>query len=394
MSDLPAPILPLGEVLRRCHRDELVPLASALKLPVGSRGRDAMATAVERTLRAAGAAEIGNLVLRKGEGPPYLEVVAGLARRLGIVPAETAPETERRILAWWRQNGQPRPTERSRIDGLLGMNALERLRDMPPEDVKSPVKVVGSALLLILMRGFLFFLGPVIAMRLIWWLAHPRDAILLPAVLALAELRATVDRRFTVGLLGPPSVGKDAAVKALFGLDTGNVSPIAGSTKTVSIFPIPGADGLEVVNTPGLGDVVQALTEETRGVLDHIDVFIFLVNAQGGVRTREKEEWARCSARRRPVLVVVNKIDTLKVADRERFVADTAVKLGVPREQVVAASFDPLPQLMPAPMGIEPVRAWLVARIAETGRPTRWLSDPAPSGPAAPAASEPPASTS
>ena len=49
-------------------------------------------------------------------------------------------------------------------------------------------------------------------------------------------------------------------------------------------------------------------------------------------------------ARGRPVLAVVNKIDTLRERDRERFLADARAKLSAPEDALLAAAFDPLPQ--------------------------------------------------
>jgi small GTP-binding protein len=212
-----------------------------------------------------------------------------------------------------------------------------------------------------------------VAISVLLWLARPRDEILLPAVLHIADLRRRVSRRFTIGVVGPPSSGKDAALGALFGIQTGNVHPVAGSTREVTVYRIAGDTGLQVVNTPGVGDVIEALTEEARAVLDQIDVFLFLVNAQGGVRTRERNEFALCRARRRPLLVVVNKIDTLKAEDRERFLEDTRLKLAQPAGGVMAAAFDPLPALSPIPLGLDPIKAWLRERLVEMGRDPAWI---------------------
>ena len=143
---------------------------------------------------------------------------------------------------------------------------------------------------------------------------------------------------------------------------------VAGSTTQVEIRKLPGSTALYVVNTPGMGDVVESVTEEARQVLDHIDVYLYLVNAQGGVQAREKADHAACVARGRPVLVVVNKIDTLRERDRDRFLEDCRAKLGVSPEHVVATAFDPLPQLAPAPLGIGPVREWLQRELVALGK--------------------------
>jgi hypothetical protein len=67
-------------------------------------------------------------------------------------------------------------------------------------------------------------------------------------------------------------------------------------------------------------------------------------------------------------LVVVNKIDTLRERDRERFLADVATKLGVSPETVVGVAFDPLPQLSPRPIGVERVTGWLADQLRARGK--------------------------
>ncbi len=360
------PALPLHEVLRRCHRDELMPLAKVLKVnPIGL-GRDRLAQVLEHAMRAAGANEMENLLLRKGQGPDYPRVLAALAERQGVATQFTVERTERAVLRHWQHAGQPDQEHGESLALVLGSSSTalqphERARKRGGLDHLWAVAVTVLRLLAPLV-------GPLAAIGFLLWLGRPRDELLLPAVMHLNLLRTKVAKRFTVGIVGPPSSGKDAAMAAVFDVQTGGVHPVAGSTKEVAVFLIDDEGSLQVVNTPGVGDVLQELTEEARAVLDQIDLFLFLVNAQGGVRTREKTEWQLCRARRRPMLVVVNKIDTLRPDDRERFVEDTRKKLGMRPGTVLGAAFDPLPQLSPEPLGVEPIRAWMREQLEEAGR--------------------------
>jgi GTP-binding protein EngB required for normal cell division len=356
--------LELDEVLRRCHRDELLPLAEVMRVSPEGLRRDRLARAIEHAIRVAGGFHPKELLQKRSGHHEWPELMVDLARRRGVEPAQSAAETEQLLLADWRQKGDMDPEVKKRLVAVIGDG------ERPAEPLTAPVPwkplpVMGVALFI--GRLFLPFLIPLAGLRFMMWLFRPHDDLLLPATLLVAELRRRVASRITVGLVGTPSSGKDAAVKALFGLDTGNINPVAGSTREVCVYRIPGVEGLEVVNTPGLGDVLQALTDETRDTLDHIDLYIFLVNAQGGVRAREKDEWTRCVARRRPVLAVVNKVDTLRESDRPRFLGDVAQKLGA--ETVLGAAFDPLPQLAPSPIGVAPIRDWIDARLAEVGKP-------------------------
>jgi GTP-binding protein EngB required for normal cell division len=365
---MPAPAS-LPDVLRRCHRQELLPLAAVLGVYARRMSRDALARAIQLSLRTAGSHGVGNVVFRKGKPPPWHEVVRDLAKRQKVDHQGDPVHLERNVLEGWLEAGKPKPVPRAEIEEVLAADPWgEPTTALQPVGRSSLKKALGGPLLAWFGRMLLPFVGPAIVLALVMWLGRPRDSILLPAILEIARLRIRVKHRFVVALVGPPSVGKDAAIKALFGFDTGNVNPIAGSTRDVAVYEVPGDHGLEVINTPGVGDVQSALTDETRGILDQADLFLFLVNAQGGVRQREKDEFRHVRRRRRPVLVVMNKVDTLKQADRDRMVADSTQKLGLSEGDVVGAAFDPLPVLADEPIGVDAIHTWLADQLEASGR--------------------------
>jgi hypothetical protein len=86
------------------------------------------------------------------------------------------------------------------------------------------------------------------------------------------------------------------------------------------------------------------------------------------VQAREKADWDRVIASGRPALAVLNKVDTLRERDRPRLMADVRSRLGIEERQLVAVAFDPLPQLEPAPLGLDGVRAWLREALGELGK--------------------------
>lgn len=380
----------LEELLRRCHRAELLPLAEVLGIRPDGMGLTQLANAVARTLRRRGAQDMWNILLRKGEGPEYAEVVQALAARKGLEAGPRVEATEQALLEWWVGEAwaEMAPADRDRVWRRLklelpaptdGHQALVSMAERLKVGARygAGVMAIGA-----LRFAPLLFppLLPLAGCAGLFWLARPRDAVLLPAVLEVSALRQTVRHRVTVGVVGSPSSGKDAAIKAIFGIDTGNVNPVAGSTRAVEINRVEGSTALYLVNTPGMGDVIEAVTEEARQVLDLIDVFVYVVNAQGGVQARERDDHRLCVARERPVLAVVNKIDTLKESDRERYLADARQKLGVDARDFLAAAFDPLPQLAEAPIGVDAVRAWIEARLVELGKDPSELPWRAPEG--------------
>ena len=361
----------LDELLRRCHRDELLPLAVRVGVSPEGLGLGDLAHAIAVAVRSNGAHLVTNQLLRQGDGPPYPLLLRELCSRCGVEGGETLEETELLLLEWWIDSRwrEISPRWRERIWKEMGLE--------PP--VPARREAAGGLARIRLGHHFgyravstlpvLAFLSPVgVLFGLLYFLTRRRRADILPVVLEISRLRQAVRHRVTIGVVGSPSSGKDAAIKAIFGLDSGNVSPIAGSTRDVSITRLEGATALYVVNTPGMGDVVESVTEEARQVLHHIDVFVYVVNSQGGVQAREKSDYDLCIASERPVLAVVNKIDTLRERDRERYLADAREKLGASEHDFLAVAFDPLPQLSDMPIGLDEVRRWLTQELVELGK--------------------------
>lgn len=360
----------LEELLRKCHRDELLPLAKALGIDASRMGRGTLARAIDGRLRRSAAHEAANLILRRGEGPTYAEVLAAVGRYAKVALDPNDPEaaeealTRQAIAVQWAHLPEEERAARWAAAGAKepvpedGEQAMSRLELMLGRRYSL---TAHAELMARVLPGPLGCVPMLIALR-------PRLELTHAAVLEVGHLRKAVRYRVTVGVVGSPSSGKDAAMASVFGVQTGNVNPVAGSTTAVEITKLPGAQALYLVNTPGLGDVVEDVTEEAKQVLDHIDLYLYVVNAQGGVQAREKADHASLVATGRPVLAVVNKIDTLRPEDRERYLDDARGKLGVDEQDFAAAAFDPLPQLADAPIGIAPIRAWIERHLTALGK--------------------------
>ncbi|MFT6158021.1 MAG: hypothetical protein ACJARS_001305 [bacterium] len=361
----------LYELLRRCHRVELEALAGHLKIREQDLGLSKLARRIDQRLRQMGGHGIINVFTRGGEGPPWADIISRLCRKVGTPSNNDVEAMERALMehwvitTWstltaqqqdraWDELGLPRPTS---DDGEPAAD----IHHAPTAQLMALFGDINPVFAL----PFLPFLGPIGALL---YVGRPRDDQLMPAVLEVARLRQLARHRITIGVVGSPSCGKDAAIRALFGIDSGNIDPVAGSTSTVAITKLPGASALYIVNTPGLGDVIEAVTEEARQVLDLVDVYLYVVNAQGGVQTREKADYDDVVCRGRPVLAVINKIDTLRESDRARYLADARSKLGAPEDAFLAAAFDPLPALSELPLGIAPIRAWICDQLQMLGK--------------------------
>src|SRR5687767_10280718 len=68
-------------------------------------------------------------------------------------------------------------------------------------------------------------------------------------------LAKALSQHLTVAFLGSGSSGKDSAIRALFGIDFGEISPIPGSTDRLRVVRLPGPGDVLLVNAPGFGDI-------------------------------------------------------------------------------------------------------------------------------------------
>lgn len=182
------------------------------------------------------------------------------------------------------------------------------------------------------------------------------------------KLAEALSRNLVVAFLGSASSGKDSAIRALFGMDFGEISPIPGSTDRLRVAKLDPEGRVLLVNAPGFGDIRAEVDGVARAALDAIDIVVYVVNCEGGATQDERRDLDAIRERGRPVLVCLNKIDLIRPAAREAFIPATLAQLGVdPRDSVVTA-FDPLPQLSENPIGVEYVIDWIGARLAENGK--------------------------
>lgn len=186
--------------------------------------------------------------------------------------------------------------------------------------------------------------------------------------LATTEARLAMQQTLTVAFLGSASSGKDSAIRALFGLDFGQVDPIPGSTEFARVAPVDPDRQLLVINAPGFGDLRANVQHEAERVLDELDLAVYVVNCDGGATIDERRDLDRIRELGRPTLVCLNKIDLIRPAQREAFVRATMVQLGVHEDMVIVTAFDPMPALSPEPIGLTDVIGWIHHHLEEGGK--------------------------
>lgn len=181
-------------------------------------------------------------------------------------------------------------------------------------------------------------------------------------------LREALAQHLNVAFLGSASAGKDSAMRALFGLDFGDVSPIPGSTDRIKVAPLDAEGQVLLVNAPGFGDIRAEVDAAARKALDSLDIVVYVVNCEGGATIDERRDLDAIRALDRPVLVALNKIDLIRPAQRDAFIAATLDQLGVAPKDAAICAFDPLPQLALEPIGLERVIAWIHEQLEKSGK--------------------------
>ena len=121
-----------------------------------------------------------------------------------------------------------------------------------------------------------------------------------------------------IAIVGCPNVGKSSILNALLGQKVAIVSDKPQTTRTRIMGVLTeGETQLVFTDTPGfhrprnkLGEkMVQAVSDGISGV----DACLLVVEAQGKLREAEKELIAKFKAQKMPVILAINKIDTVPV---------------------------------------------------------------------------------
>lgn len=215
------------------------------------------------------------------------------------------------------------------------------------------------------------FLGPIGWIATGAWLAidlaGPAYRKTVPAVIHVAYLRQLLEARISIGVVGDGSVGKDSLLRAAFGINTKNVDPVAGSTKSAEIFQMPGYADVHIVNYPGFNDYREEVNKFTDGFLHHTDIFLAVIDINRGVSDTDIQIFKRLKNFHRPILVCANKADLPRhKSDLEKLLGAAGKRLD--GAQVIPTVFDPDSRLGGEVIGVGEVRSWVEDRLTEFGK--------------------------
>lgn len=222
-------------------------------------------------------------------------------------------------------------------------------------------------------RGVGALLGPVGWIATGAWLAidlaGPAFRKTVPAVVHIAFLRQMLMKRVTIGIVGDGSAGKDSMLKSVFGIDSGQIDPVAGSTTQAMVYVVDPAGAVQLINYPGFNDFRAEVNRNTDALLGHTDLFALVVDISRGVTDNDVQIYKKVSALGRPILLCANKVDLArKREDRSKLIQ--AVRTRLQATSLVETSFDPDPRLHLKPEGIAAVRSWITDQLQQQRKET------------------------
>lgn len=170
-------------------------------------------------------------------------------------------------------------------------------------------------------------------------------------------------KKLVISVLGNVNAGKSKMINALTGMHLADVKPVAGWTKHVSLYPLPGNEAVLIADTPGLQDVDANVSQRAEEFVEKdSDVVLFFVNAAVGVTALEQQTYTRLRAAGCPVVVVVNKIDAVDEDERGVALGDIREKL-----KISAAEFV-YPTSAKTGEGIDELRGAIFDLLAASGK--------------------------
>ena len=160
----------------------------------------------------------------------------------------------------------------------------------------------------------------------------------------------------TVVIVGQPNSGKSTLFNTLKGQNLSPVSSQAGTTKTLVRTDF---GPFTLVDTPGhLPNVMES-------GMDQASVIVFLIDASRGLQTEDRDLYNVIKGLKKPTIVAVNKVDTLKGGEgADQFATETAVLLGAVGVMPISAKngTNIASELIPAIIEASPEAALAIGR--------------------------------
>lgn len=146
--------------------------------------------------------------------------------------------------------------------------------------------------------------------------------------------------RVHLALFGKRNAGKSSVINAITGQETAIVSEVKGTTtdpvfKSMEILPIGPCMIIDTAGIDDVGELGELRKKKTSEVLDIADVALLIVDINVGINDDDRFIIDKFKEKKKPIIVVLNKLDTLENDDHERVATSLQEALSTP---VVAVS--------------------------------------------------------
>lgn len=163
----------------------------------------------------------------------------------------------------------------------------------------------------------------------------------------LEDVEKNLRKKVTVAIIGKVSTGKSSVLNALFNrtkIDKlAPVGAVSGVTTKVTRFEL--GKNVEIMDSPGLGDIIEENSNETRLAMGDIDVGVLVISDSADIS--QKAHYDELKTYCKKVFVVLNKIDIYdkKKSALEKVTSQWAEVLGLDNTdkiyQTCADGYDP-----------------------------------------------------
>ena len=121
--------------------------------------------------------------------------------------------------------------------------------------------------------------------------------------------------------------GKSTTINALTGRKLADVKAVAGYTKEIQLYQF--SKDVYITDTPGLEDINEEKSKLTQKFIERdTDIILFFFNASVGASKSTVDAYNKLHTLRKPIISVLNKIDSLTLDAQEEMEQDIKDKTG------------------------------------------------------------------